>query len=164
MAKIDENSFFFNPFFGQFRVLTREKKLDFGYRFQRGSTSTIIIASWRTRAYWFWFISCIMSGNIHLEILWSKMIFFPLLVFVPSVVLTFVVKRIKSIHHRVDLMSPHWGSICQLSLISISIALTRDFLALCEQWFCFWEFILVFLLKRDFWGNILYIWSKVFKK
>lgn len=48
---------------------------------QRGSTSTIIIASGRTRAYWFWFISCIMSGNIHLEILWSKMIFFPLLVF-----------------------------------------------------------------------------------
>ena len=62
---------------------TGKKKSDFGYRFhrstQRGSTSIIIIVSGRTRAYWFWFISCIMSGNIHLEILWRKMILFPLL-------------------------------------------------------------------------------------
>ena len=85
MAKIDENSSSTHFSANSVYLPGKKDKSDFGYRFhrstQRGSTITIIIASGRTRAYWFWFISCIMSGNIHLEILWSKMIFFPLLVF-----------------------------------------------------------------------------------
>ena len=83
MAKVDENSSS-THFSANSVYLVPGKKSDFGYRFhrstQRGSTSTTIIASGRTRAYWFWFISCFMSGNIHLEMLWRKMILFPLLV------------------------------------------------------------------------------------
>ena len=131
---------------------------------QRGSTSTIIIASGRTRAYWFWFISCIMSGNIHLEILWSKMIFFPLLVFCAKCCFNICCEKNQinpsSCWFDVPPLRLHLSIISNFNINCADSGLSRTLWTVV----LFLEFCLVFLLKRDFWGNILYIWSKVFKK
>ena len=163
MAKVDENSS--STHFSANSVY-RKKKSDFGYRFhrstQRGSTSNIIIASGRTRAYWFWFISCIMSGNIHLEILRSKMIFFLLLVFCAKCCFNICCEKNQinpsSCWFDVPPLRLHLSIIPNFNINCADSGLSRTLWTVV----LFLEFCLVFLLKRHFWGNILYIWSKVF--
>ena len=123
---------------------------------------TTIIASGRTRAYWFWFISCILSGNIHFEMLWSKMIIFPLLVFCAKCCFNICCEKNQinpsSCWFDVPPLRLHLSIIPNFNINCADSGLSRTLWTVV----LFLEFCLVFLLKRDFWGNILYIWSKVF--